>query len=67
MNKKNKNISSLASDKLLENIKFLKRDLFNLRFQQVVGELKDTSQFSKSRKDVARIKTELTKRKNGGA
>lgn len=44
----------------------LKKELFNLRFQKVLGELKNTSRFSVVKKDIARIKTEITKRLNSG-
>ena len=55
----------LSVEKLREQIISLKKDLFNLRFQKTLGELKDNSAFSKVRKDIARVKTRLTKRKIG--
>lgn len=53
----------LSSEKLLETLSFSKKELFNLRFQQTLGELTNTSRFAKVKRDVARIKTELTRRK----
>ena len=51
------------SEKLLfDDLLLLKKELFNLRFQKSLGELKDFSKFSKVRKNIARIKTELNKR-----
>ncbi len=37
----------------------LKRELFNLRFQQASGELSNTARFREVRKDIARAKTAL--------
>lgn len=54
----------LSLEKLFESLSFLKKELFNLRFQQTLGELTNASRFAKVRKDIARIKTEVTKRKN---
>jgi len=66
MNKKSKKektdylgqtVEKLQAEKLV-----LKKELFNLRCQKVMGEAADTSRFKKSRRQVARINTELTKR-----
>ncbi len=54
----------LSLEKLFESLSFLKKELFNLRFQQTLGELTNASRFAKVKKDIARIKTEVTKRKN---
>jgi large subunit ribosomal protein L29 len=54
----------LSLEKLFESLSFLKKELFNLRFQQTLGELTNVSRFAKVKKDIARIKTEVTKRKN---
>ncbi len=37
----------------------LKRELFNLRFQQAAGELSNVARFREVRKDIARAKTAL--------
>lgn len=50
-------------EELLKKLIFFKRELFNLRFQKSMGELVNTSRMSSIRKDVARVKTELVKRK----
>ncbi|WP_253308013.1 MULTISPECIES: 50S ribosomal protein L29 [unclassified Rickettsia] len=49
-------------EELNKNLIFFKKELFNLRFQQTLGELKNTSRFSFVKKSIARINTELTKR-----
>jgi len=55
-----------TTEKLTSGLLLLKKDLFNLRCQRVMGEVTDTSRFKKSRREVARIKTELTNRLAGG-
>ena len=55
-----------TTKKLNEQVTLLKKELFNLRFQQTLGELKNTSRFAIVKKDIARIKTELTKRSKMG-
>lgn len=55
----------LSVEKLVEKSAFLKKELFNLRFQKTLGELTNTSRFAKVRKDIARVNTELNKRKAG--
>ena len=62
-----KALSEISVEKLTEKFSFLKKELFNLRFQKTLGELTNMSRFAKVRKDVARIKTELTKRRKAGA
>jgi large subunit ribosomal protein L29 len=62
-----KEVIGQTVEKLNEKMLFLKKELFNLRFQKTMGELKNTSRFAVIRKEVARIKTELVKRlKSGG-
>ena len=43
------------NDKLIE----LKKEAFNLRFQRATGQLENSAQFRKIRRDVARLKTVL--------
>ena len=47
-----------------KNIEELKQELFNLRFQAAVGKLENTAQVSKTKKQIARMKTILTERAN---
>lgn len=57
-------LSNNTIEELYKYLNLLKKELFNLRFQQTLGELKNTSRFSLVKKSIARIKTELTKRSN---
>jgi large subunit ribosomal protein L29 len=58
-------LAGLSVEKLIEKSAFLKKELFNLRFQKTLGELTNTSRFAKVRKDIARVNTELNKRRAG--
>jgi len=62
-----KALSDMSVEKLTEKFAFSKKELFNLRFQKTLGELTNMSRFAKVRKDIARIKTELTKRREANA
>lgn len=59
-------LTSKTIEELFKHFNLLKKELFNLRFQQTLGELKNTSRFSLVKKSIARIKTELTKRSSSG-
>lgn len=61
-----KNLSSESFEKLSDKLVFFKKELFNLRFQATLGDLKNTSKFSIVKKNIARIKTELARRINLG-
>ena len=58
---KNKEIKKLTKSQLNTNLEKLKKDIFNLRFQKVNGQLTNTSQMNLIRKQIARIKTQLNK------
>ncbi|MBN9529459.1 MAG: 50S ribosomal protein L29 [Alphaproteobacteria bacterium] len=51
-------------DQLKEQLIGLKKEQFNLRFQQATGQLENTARVRQVRRDVARIKTALTKLAN---
>ena len=61
---KNKEIKKLSLSELNNKIYSLKKDLFNFRFRKVNGQLTDTAKVSEIKKDVAKIYTELKKKKN---
>ena len=56
---KNKEISKLSSDELRIKIDSLKKDLFNIRFKKINGQLEDTSKVFHLKKDLARFLTKL--------
>ena len=57
-------IRKLDDTTIEKNIRELKQELFNLRFQAAVGKLENTAQIGKTKKQIARMKTVLTERKN---
>ena len=61
--KKNE-IKKLTKDQALKNLDKLKKDLFNLRFQQVNGQLTNTSKFNQIKKTIAKLLTFIERKKN---
>ena len=49
----------LTEDQSIKKIDNLKKDLFNIRFKKINGQLTDTSKISTLKKDVAKIETKL--------
>ncbi len=54
-------------DQLNEQLLDLKKEQFNLRFQQASGQLENTARVREVRRDIARIKTVLTASKTSQA
>ncbi len=52
-------LRELSVDELLEKEKTLKQELFNLRFQKATGQLGNTAMITKTKRDLARVKTVL--------
>ena len=50
-------VRALSDDQLNDELAKLKKEQFNLRFQQATGQLEKTARFNEVRKDIARIKT----------
>ena len=57
-----KEINKLSQDELKNKINLIKKDLFNLRFRKINGQLEDTSKVSTLKKDLAKILTKLSKK-----
>ena len=47
----------MSLDQLDDQLVKLKKEQFNLRFQQASGQLENTARISEVRKDIARVKT----------
>jgi ribosomal protein L29 len=65
-NKSTKNtldVKVLSDDKIISEIMLRKKELMSLRFKSKLGELSDTSLFKKAKLMIARLYTELGKRK----
>ena len=52
-------VRRLTPDQLSDQLLSLKKEQFNLRFQQATGQMEKTHRASEVRKDIARIKTVL--------
>ena len=49
-------------DQLREELSNLKKEAFNLRFQQATGQLENTARMRSVKRDVARVRTVLTEK-----
>jgi large subunit ribosomal protein L29 len=56
-------VRAKTSDELVDQLRDLKKEQFNLRFQRATGQLENTSRFRVIRRDIARIKTILGQRR----
>ena len=54
-----KEIKKMTVDQLKSKINLLKKDLFNFRFRKVNSQIQDTAKFSETKKDIAKLFTEL--------
>lgn len=59
---KAKEIRELTNEEIANNIKELKEELFNLRFQLATGQLENTARIKEVRKTIARLKTTVRER-----
>ena len=64
MAKKKKNINDMSFDELVDSLNELKQEVFNIKIKKLAGQFEDTSQISKKKKDIARVKTMMSKHKN---
>jgi len=60
-----KELRAKSSEELKGQLGDLKAALFNSRFRKSIGQLEDTTQFKKLRRDIARINTILRSRELG--
>lgn len=59
---KAENLRNMSVEELEKQEKDLKAELFNLRFQVVIGQISNPSRIGACKKDIARIKTILRQR-----
>ncbi|MBT5435068.1 MAG: 50S ribosomal protein L29 [Alphaproteobacteria bacterium] len=50
-------VRAMSPDQMKDEMLSLKKELFNLRFQQASGQMENTARVRKVRRDIARIKT----------
>jgi len=60
---KNREVKKLTMDELKKKAYLLKKDLFNLRFKKVNGQLEDTAKIAEIKKNFAKIITRLNNKK----
>ncbi|QQA42255.1 50S ribosomal protein L29 [Pelagovum pacificum] len=56
-----------TADELRDQLVNLKKEAFNLRFQQATGQLENTARMKSVRRDVARVQTILNEKAAGAA
>ncbi len=52
---KKKEVKKLTRDQSIRQIDKLKKDLFNIRFKKINGQLQNVSEYSTIRKNIARL------------
>ncbi len=60
---KTEDVRAKTSDELVDTLRDLKKEQFNLRFQRATGQLENTARTRVIRRDIARIKTVLGQRR----
>ena len=56
-------IRAKSEDELRDQLRDLRKEAFNLRFQQASGQLENTSRVRDVRRDIARVQTILSERR----
>ena len=59
---KTQEVNKMTADELKQKLNSLKKDLFNLRFRKVNGQIDDTSKFSEIKISIAKVLTKLNKK-----
>lgn len=59
---KAEDVRTASDDQLQDELLKLKKEQFNLRFQQATGQLENTAEFKKIRRKIAQIKTDQRRR-----
>jgi len=62
-----KELREKTPDQLREELANLKKESFNLRFQQATGQLENTAAMRNARRNAAKVKTILNEKAAGGA
>tara|TARA_B100001741_G_scaffold221057_1_gene183386 strand:+ start:407 stop:595 length:189 start_codon:yes stop_codon:yes gene_type:complete len=54
---KKKEIKKLTKEQSIKEYEKLKKDLFNIRFQKINGQVKNPSKINETKRNIARLKT----------
>ena len=60
---KSKVVKKMTTDEMINKINSTKKDLFNLRFKKMNGQLTDTAKISELKRDVAKMLTKINESK----
>ncbi len=60
---KTKEINKLTKEQSIKEYEKMKKELFNIRFQKINGQVKNPSKINETKRNIARLKT-LIERKN---
>ena len=60
--KKPSELRTMTADELKQEEANLRKELFNLRFQKVTGEIENPMRIKQTRKDIARVLTVITEK-----
>lgn len=60
---KMEDLTGKTPDELKDMLGYMKKELFNLRFQKATGELANTSRFRELRRNIARVMTVMNEMK----
>ena len=54
---KKKEIKKLTKEQSIKEYEKLKKDLFNIRFQKINGQIKNPAKINETKRNIARLKT----------
>ena len=54
---KKKEIKKLSKEQSIKEFEKLKKDLFNIRFQKINGQVKNPAKINETKRNIARLKT----------
>ena len=60
---KKKDTKKLNSDQSVREIQKLKKDLFNMRFKKINGQIQSPTEFTKIKKNIARLYNNIASKK----
>ena len=60
---KKKEAKKLTKDQSVREIEKLKKDLFNMRFKKINGQLQNMAEFTKIKKNIARLYSNIGNKK----
>ena len=56
---KKKDINKLTKEQSIKEYEKMKKELFNIRFQKINGQIKNSSKINETKRNIARLKTLL--------